>query len=698
MGLMQKLRSSTKYIIWLLIISFGLLWVLADTQVFDAMMAGPRNMGEVNSETVTYAEFNQRVNMFTEQHREQTGGSPDSEVRAQYEEMAWEQLIVDKILKQKMNDMGIMVTDSELVDMVTGDNPDPFIRQQFTREDGTIDRVALQNAIESPENREIWIMIEQQLREQRRQQKLNQYLEASLRVSDFEIQQHYKKENSHADFRYVRFPYSDVSSDEIEVTDSEIRNFYNNNEHRFQRNKSWRFSYVTFSIAPTPEDTMRVINRLADLRDDFRQADDTERFLRQNYSETSYFDSFLRPDEVRREHLRAFELDLDEVSEPYVYNNRVHMVRLLEERPSDQTYVRVRQIRLRDNEQDRELADEIVNRAREGESFAELARTYSRHSASANRGGEVGYLARDDRPAALANAIFAADPGSIVGPVDGDDGVYLFEVVNRTNRDIRFADLSRDVEADPFETVQRLANEAEDFQYFAESDGFRDEAERSGYTVEEGVATEGNPFISGLGQSRIILNELAPLRRGDISDVIETEDMFIVFRVEEVIPEGTRPLEEVRSQVESLVRDRNRKEVLTQRVSEMLDGSATLEELAEQSGREIREVDRIRLSSSTVPGVGREPKLVGAAFALPEGERSPAIDGNNAVFVLVVDSRTMADPTAITSADRREIRERLQQQKNSAFSEVWVDRLKSGADIRDFRTQQRMMQPQAPPM
>ena len=168
MGLMQKLRSSTKYIIWLLIISFGLLWVLADTQVFDAMMAGPRNMGEVNSETVTYAEFNQRVNMFTEQHREQTGGSPDSEVRAQYEEMAWEQLIVDKILKQKMNDMGIMVTDSELVDMVTGDNPDPFIRQQFTREDGTIDRVALQNAIESPENREIWIMIEQQLREQRR--------------------------------------------------------------------------------------------------------------------------------------------------------------------------------------------------------------------------------------------------------------------------------------------------------------------------------------------------------------------------------------------------------------------------------------------------------------------------------------------------------------------------------------------------
>ncbi len=693
MGLMQKLRSGTKYIIWILILSFGLLWVLADTQVFDAMMAGPRNMGEVNREPISWAEFNQRINLYTEQYRQQTGASPDTEIRAQYEEMAWEQLVVDKILKQKMNEMGIVVTDSELIDMVTGDNPDPFIRQQFTREDGTIDRIALQNAIEAPENREIWIMIEQQLREQRRQQKLNQFLEASLRVSDFEVEQNFINQNSRASFQYVRFPYSDISTDEIEVTDSEIRSFYRENQHRFQRSKSWRFSYVSFSIEPTAGDTMRTFNYLANIRDDFREAEDVARFLTDNFSETDYFENFLKPSEVRREHLKVLDLDVNDVSEPYLHNNRVHMVRLLEDRPADQTFVRVRQIRLNDNEIGRERAEEILARVRQEEPFEILAQDYSTDPQTARWGGDLGYIERDDKPASQADAIFAASSGSVIGPLpDDDDNIFLFQIVDRTNREIRFADMSQDIEPDPFETVQLLANDAEDFQYFAESDGFHREAERSGYTVREGTATEGNPFITGLGQNRIILNELQYMNRGSISDVIESEDRFIVFRVDEVIPEGTRPLDEVRSQVESLIREKKRKKLLAQRVNEMLADVGSLEQLAENSEKSVQNAERIRLDAATVPGAGREPKIVGAAFSLPEGELSPAISGNNAVFVMVVESRTMANVSAMTAAERREIREQLQQQKNSAFGMVWVDRLKADADIRDFRTQQRMMQ------
>lgn len=695
MGLMQKLRAGTKYIIWLIILSFGLLWVLADTQVFDAMMAGPREMGRVNRETISYADFNQRINLYTEQHREETGSNPDTEMRAQYEQMAWEQLVVDKILQQKMEEMGITVTDSELMEMVTGENPDPFIRQQFTREDGTIDRAALENAIEAPENRDIWIMVEQQLREQRRQQKLNQYLEASLRVSDFEIEQQYRRRNSRADFRYVRFPYSEVSQDEVEVTDADIRSYYEENEHRFQRDKSWRISYVTFSITPTAEDTARTLKRLSELRDEFRQTDDVERFLSDYFSETELYESFLTPPEVRQEHLKVFELDIDEVSEPYVHDNRAHMLRLLEERPSDGTFVHVRQVRFTDNEEGRERAETLANRTREGEPFDDLMEDFLENNEFAEEGGDLGYIERDDKPATHANAIFDASAGSVIGPMEGDNGIFVYQVVDRTNRDVRYADLSRDIEADPFETVQRLANDAEDFQYFAESDGFVEEAERSGYTVEEAMATEGNPFISGLGQSSIILNELSRMERGDVSDVIETEDDFVVFRVDEVIPEGTRPLDEVRSQVEALVREQKREEILAQRVNEMLENDVSLEELAETSGKSIQNVEQIRLNSASISGAGREPKIVGSALSLPVGQRSDVIKGNNAVFVLMVDDRTMADPSEMTTAERREIRNQLQEQKNSAFSEIWVDRLKAGADIRDFRAEQQRMQQQS---
>jgi peptidyl-prolyl cis-trans isomerase D len=73
-------------------------------------------------------------------------------------------------------------------------------------EDGTIDRVALRAAIDAPENSEVWIMIEQQLRDNRRQQKMNNFISSGLRVSSLDINNEFKRDNSYADIRYVDFP------------------------------------------------------------------------------------------------------------------------------------------------------------------------------------------------------------------------------------------------------------------------------------------------------------------------------------------------------------------------------------------------------------------------------------------------------------------------------------------------------------
>jgi peptidyl-prolyl cis-trans isomerase D len=39
----------------------------------------------------------------------------------------------------------------------------------------------------------------------------------------------------------------------------------------------------------------------------------------------------------------------------------------------------------------------------------------------------------------------------------------------------------------------------------------------------------------------------------------------------------------------------------------------------------------------------------------------------------------------MTSADRRQIRQQLQQQKSASFSQVWMEQLKEEADIEDYR-------------
>lgn len=689
MGLMQKLRSGTKYTIWILIISFGVLWVLADTQVFDAVMVGPRAMGEVNRESITYAEFNERVSNYSERYREQTGEAPTMEMRAQYENMVWDELVLDKLLKQKMEDLGLAVTDTELMEMVTGDNPDPFIRQQFQREDGTIDRAALQNAISAPENAQIWVMIEQQLREQRRQQKLSNLIETSVYVSDYEINQEYRRANSRATFRYLRFPFSDVSDDEVEISDSEVRSYYRANQDRFKREKTWRFSYVTFSKDATADDTLRTIDRMRQLSERFETATNDSIFLLQNRSETRYYSNFLSPNDVRVEHLPAFDLQPGNVSEPYVHGGKVHVLKMLEQRPAGQNYTRVRQIVLNvtssNRAQKEAQANSIIQELNEGASFARMVEVYSEDRSSKANGGEIGYLSRDDKDAAIINPVFRASVGSFIGPIEHENKLHIFEIVSRTNQDIRFADLSRTVEADAMETVEKMASDADDFAFYAREDGFATEAERAGLQVEEAIATEGNPFISGLGQSQIILNAVKEMRRGRISDVIETDDSFIVLRVDNITSAGVRPLDEVRQQIEPLVRTEKRKEFLTQRVAQLRDQFTDIDAMAEAEGKTVRRVEDIRMNASNISGAGREPMIVGAVFGLDAQVLSKPIAGDNGVFIIYVEEHNMADPSQMSSSDRRQISDRLQQSRNEAFGQVWVDRLKHGARIQDHR-------------
>ena len=708
MGLMQRLRQGTKVTVWLLVISFGVLWVLADTQVFDSVMTGPQAMGEVNRETIEWEEFNQRVNMYTDQYREQTGEGPDMEMRAQYERQAWEDLIADKVMKQKMNEMGLTVTDSELMDMVFGDNPAPFIQEQFAGPDGEVDQQALQAAIQAPENEPIWRQVEVQLREQRRQEKLNQIIESSIAISDHEVEREYRRQNSSVDFEFLRFPLAEVSDDEIEVSESELRDFYDNNQDKFKRSKTWNISFVSFSKEPTREDTLNIKDELSQLRDQFAETEDHSSFLEAQQTETGVYDDFLRPDEIRREHLEAYTLEVGEVSEPYVYEDKVHMVKLLETRPSDQTYTRFREIELQFDDDNRgeaeQQANELLQRARDGENFSGLARNYSDDSDRAERGGEVGFISQDGRDAPIGSEIFSAAIGEYIGPFESDNSFYIYEIVDRSDEDIRFADLSRNIEADAAQTIEQQARAADDFSVFANDNGFEEEAELEGYEIESGVATDGNPMISGLGQSNIVLNELEYLDDGDISEPIETEDYFYVIKVDEIEPEGYRSFSEVEEQVRELVLERKRVEALKERVASMIDEyGADLNALAEASGHSVQSATQINLGENSLPDAGNEPAVIGAAFGVDIGEVSRPVGGDNGVFVIRVEDRQEADLAELTDDEREQIRQQLQQTRMMAFGNVWMDRIKADADVQDHRGirreaagQQQQQQQQAP--
>ncbi|MBN2732311.1 MAG: SurA N-terminal domain-containing protein, partial [Balneolaceae bacterium] len=468
------MRRSTGVILWVLIFSFGILWMLQDTQVFSAMGAGPRSLGSVNGEPISNEEYQSRISYYSNQYSQQTGNSANAEQRAYYEEQAWNELVTSKLLQQKMDNLGITVTDQEVVNMITGENPDPFIRQQFAREDGTIDRVALNAAIESEENSQVWIAIEQQLRQKRRQQKMSNYVQSAMQVSQYEVEQQYIRNNTTADIRYVRFPYADVPDSEVEVTNADLRDYYNEHQDKFRQKESYRFKYVTFDKTPTKEDTARTIEELRNLRTDFAEARDDSLFLVRYQSTTPYNPEYVNKDEVR------------------------------------------------------DLFQPVLNLKK----------------------GEVSEVIQD-----------------------GGD-LYLLKKLDERGNEVQFVVLSFAIRADPIATVDARAEEADDFSFFANQDGFEEEAGRRELEIKESMATKGNNFIAGLGQSRQILDMLENSSEGTISKPIELSGQFVVLKVSNVTPAGVRPFEEVRSQIETAVRNNKRKAQVADRVSQLVQNNS----------------------------------------------------------------------------------------------------------------------------
>src|SRR5699024_6554288 len=185
--------------------------------------------------------------------------------------------------------------------------------------------------------------------------------------------------------------------------------------------------------------------------------------------------------------------------------------------------------------------------------------------------------------------------------------------------------------------------------------------------------------------SRLVLSFLESAGNGDISKPIETPSQFIVLKVTDITPEGTRPFKEVKPQIQNIVFNRKRANLAAEKAAGMLKSAHSLQEFANAAGEQVSTMQNLRLSAETIAGAGREPAVIGEVFGLKKGTLSAPIKGTSAVFVVEVTEKKQADASEITSEDAEDIREELQQQKVAAFTQIWIEQLKEGADIKDNR-------------
>lgn len=537
MGLMETLRNSTKYIIVLLIGSFGILWVLSDVGVTNLIGAGPRDLGSVNGDRISLEEYQQQVQYYTNMFSQQTGGSMDREMSAYYENQVWEDLVSARLVEQKMDELGITVSDEELLDMVYGPNPDPVIVQNFQDENGNIDRAALTQIMSDPNFSQQAIALDLQLRQKRRQQKLANFITAGLQVTPADVEDEYLKNNTFADISYVRFPFAQTAPGEITATEKELRDYYNKHRDNYKQQENYELRYVSFSTMPTKDDTLAIIKEVEDLKAEFAATESDSAFLARNGSVTRYSNAYISKSDLRDDYAPVLDVAVGEVTDPIVGGGRVTIVKKTDERGDEIKFVAFAR--------ELEALFGTINDANENaEDFRHYATVETNFEEEADRSGLTvqhsiatkgnAFISGLGMSQQVLNFLEKGKRNAISPVIELPNSFVVVQLTNKIKEGYRsFEDVKSQIETQVVlnKRKQQAAKKVESL--FAANPTLEGLAAAGGQEVLTAESVRGNTSqISGAGREPELIGIVYKMKEGETSKVLTGNSAVYVIRVD----------------------------------------------------------------------------------------------------------------------------------------------------------------------
>ena len=168
----------------------------------------------------------------------------------------------------------------------------------------------------------------------------------------------------------------------------------------------------------------------------------------------------------------------------------------------------------------------------------------------------------------------------------------------------------------------------------------RQSAQELGLSVTPAFALDANADkVNDLKNSRPIVRWAYEATVGDLSDVFECGNQFVVAALTEINDGEYRTLNEVRAELQmQALADKKADYIINQ-----LNGVTTLETAAELFDAEIQSAEGISLASYRLGAAGVEPAVIGAALALESNTTSAPVKGNMGVYMVRIGEKTVAE-------------------------------------------------------
>ena len=144
--------------------------------------------------------------------------------------------------------------------------------------------------------------------------------------------------------------------------------------------------------------------------------------------------------------------------------------------------------------------------------------------------------------------------------------------------------------------------------------------------------------VADLKNSRPIVRWAFEAKEGQVSDVFECGDHFVVAMLTETHDGEYRTLEEVRAELAVEAANNHKADYIIAQ----LKGINTLDEAAKLFDTDIKTADKVSLSSYRFGSAGIEPAVIGTAMALADNTVSAPVKGNMGVYMLQIGQKNTA--------------------------------------------------------
>ena len=693
MAIISTLRDKGGKFLLIVVGTTIALFVIQDILAPNSSIIGQnRNIvGSINGEEIDLVRFNAVYEELTYNFSLNNGRSPTQQEVSELRDQAWERLINDISYVEEFNKIGLTVTDKESVDMVQGNNIHPMIIQAFSdpstgsfNKDNVIGY--LQNLSNQPANqKQAWFSFESNLKPMRLRTKYDNLIAQSTYYNSLDAEAEYFNTSSQIDLAYFYIPFFAVSDTLFDVSTNEMRSYLNKNKSDYNQDETRSIDYAFFSVQPSAEDSTFFENEINDIRSNLMSSniiDDSTYAVINSDSFNPYIK--YNPDELPTDLVGK---DVGFITEPTYENGSISIKKLSKIDQDAQEKARAKHILLRFDDSNKSTvrteANRILNLLRSGSDFEETARTYSQDG-SASNGGDLGWFTDGMMVKPFQDAVFSRRrSGLIPRIIETDFGFHIINVTYPKTRTSYFvANISKDILPSD-NTRNNIYRSAELFKLDIKSteDVFSD------YLKENNIIG-GN--ISDIDKNSTEVGTIPNARNvilwsysddryvGEVSDVLETDEGYIVAQINEMKDEGTKKLDEVENSIKRRIIDEKKYEYL----KEILVDYSSLQDLKDNSGLgDIYRSSGISMTENSLSNVGFSPESIGTAFSMQEGELTRPFKIDGGVIVLGLESKVLAD----TLSNYDDYRNTLIQTNRFNVPLKIDDAIKHFSDIEDDR-------------